>query len=960
MAQPPLGGLHERDANSIIAEWLNAARSGWRASAERTGTIKGSNDRPDLIIRQGDRMPVIIECEYGKPAVADAGKRLGKELVDETRPFTEVIALGIDERCKMDTPQSFRKRLSDNEPIFNVQLVSGASDGDYTVWPDSPLPGTPADLAAYCEYAQVPQTVIDRQSESIAADVAAAGQKTLASIRRTAGMAETTLNNLRAVVGGKTDADAVQTAAAIWLIAIDLQNDLATHSRTLQRLNLKTTETLLSENSGLLRKADLLEQWRVIAGVNYVPVMELAINSLEAGNMGSDIADVLAALAKLSARLNGLHAKHIYNFAGELWQRLVSDREERAAHYTKPEVAELLSTLSAARFGDRAHDAIAELKLWDAACGTGTLIGAGERALRRLYRMNGGADPDLHRNRIQEHVIALDVNGIAGTLTAKRLTDLDVTQEYASSKIAIVTHEAGSLSLLDPAITGITDYLGYGGVSATPGLNAELGLFHIAPGSIDWALMNPPYSRARGGREQATKGLGKIRPKAAKAGYKMSHGQAGLATDFGNMSNLRMKSGGVLAHVLPLTAAHAETWAGWRGQLETDFDNIVVIANVGGVAMESMSADTGMNEMLVVATKRRRRRAQWQPVRILCVNLHSTPATLAQGYAIAREIAGIPPDADHGALQSGNYIRAATIAEGFPWFAVGNRNSELTAIAAALMSGACWNPVTLTRTPLALDGGAIGKLAQSGPTHHLIGHPKGSAAIGAFQWTPLDANNQSSAHQSLWSTVKGAQQTINVAPTHAGRVVDPELAQRMAASRSVWFVNRNIRWTSQATAVAKSAYPIHGGRSWNALQNMDEAVGRCVALYLNSIFGAIVRNAYGQSTHPGRAPIQVGAIAGLPCPDFAADTPAAQRARTIAGQRFDQLAALPLEPFAYCFRDAGRHKIDAAVADMLGIDATDETVAEMLASYRLAFAGEPNVNGRQKPIVAALAKYRRG
>ena len=41
-----------------------------------------------------------------------------------------------------------------------------------------------------------------------------------------------------------------------------------------------------------------------------------------------------------------LQAKHVYNFAGELWQRLVIDREERASHYTKPEIAELLATLS--------------------------------------------------------------------------------------------------------------------------------------------------------------------------------------------------------------------------------------------------------------------------------------------------------------------------------------------------------------------------------------------------------------------------------------------------------------------------------------------------------------------------------------------------------------------------------------------------------------------------------------
>ena len=545
MNQATLGGFHEQSANIVIADWLNAAGRGWEADAERTGTLLSSNERPDIVIRQGDRMPVIVECEYGSPAVGDALKRLGHTLVGETRPFTEVVAVGISEDCRRDNAESLRRRLDENEPMLTVQLVT--ENGE---WPASPMRATPADLAAYCEYAQVPQAVIDRESENIASQIASAGLKLHESIKRTGITQKGTLQELRKIVGCEDDEDATRTACAVWLVAIDLQNDLATHSATLQRAGLPTTGQLKSGGNGILRLDDLLDAWRIVESVNYLPIMDLAINSLEAGNLGSDIADVLLFLEKLSADLNGLHAKHIYNFSGELWQRLVSDREERAAHYTRPEIAELLATLSAQRFADRTAEQLAELNLMDAACGTGTLIGAGERALRRLYYLKGGRDPDLHSHRMEERLIALDVNGIAGTLTAKRLTDMDISQDYGKSKIAVVTHEAGSLSLLDPTITGITDYLGYGGVAATPGLSKELGLFHIAHGSIHWALMNPPYSRPRKGRIQATTGLERLRPLAAKRGWKMSHGQAGLASDFGNMCNMRMAPQGVFAHVL--------------------------------------------------------------------------------------------------------------------------------------------------------------------------------------------------------------------------------------------------------------------------------------------------------------------------------------------------------------------------------------------------------------------------
>ena len=960
MTQTPIGNLHEQEANSVIAEWLNDAGRGWQADAERTGVLVGSNDRPDIIIHDGFRMPVIIECEWGRPAVRDASKRLGHRLQSEVRPFTEVIAVGIDNLCRGDNRAGFQQRLDRNEGIFTIQLLTDplATDKN-SVWPANPLPATPADLVAYCEYSQVPQSVIDRESESIAEHVYSAGMALHNSIRLTVNRQYGTLAKLREIVGCEDDAEATRTACAIWLIAIDLQNDLANNSMALQNANLKTTQELKEKVFGRgILLGDLLDSWHTIQEINYLPVMDLAINCLRAGSMGPGLSDLLLHLEEISGRLNELNAKHIYNFPGELWQRLVGDREERAAHYTKPEIAELLATLSAQRFLNRNAEEVATLNLMDAACGTGTLVGAGERALRRLYSMKGGRDPELHRKRMEEHVIALDVNGIAGTLTAKRLTDMEVTQDYAQSKIAVVTHEAGSLSLLNPQITGITDYLGYGGVAATPGLSKELGLFHIAHGSIHWALMNPPYSRPRKDRRQATTGLERLRPLAARSGWKMSHGQAGLASDFGNMCNMRLAPNGVFAHVLPMTAAHAGSWKQWRAELEKDFENIVAIANVSPSELQSMSADTGMSEMLVVATKRSARPREWKPTGILCVNLHTAPATMAQGYSMAQEIAAIPPDREHGWLTQGSYIRMRQAEAGFPWGAVGNINNELSQVTTALLDGAAYDPHNLATHELALPTSALGDMAGTGPTHHLIGHPKGNEAIGAFEWTPFSELATDPVQQSMWAADAKAQTSIAARPTHGGRIVDGGAATQMMESRSQWFLSRNMRWTSQALAVATTASLVHGGNAWNAMQGLSDETGQCIALYYNSVFGAIVRNAYGQTTQPGRALIRIGTIPGLPCPAFHADTPEAQRAREIAAQHFDELARLPLEPFAYCFRDANRHRIDSVAAEMLGLDAQAPAIQQMLAHYRALFAREPNVNGRQKPILAALDEYR--
>ena len=947
-----IGLLPEIEANSAIAQYLDECGKGWSANAERRQTLVGDNGRPDIVVSESGRRAVVLETEYGRPAVGDAEQRLGKRLLNETYDLTEVIAVGIDEDCEGDTRAEFLARLKRNEVVLSVQLVSTAG-----VWPDEPIVSRPVDLVAYCEYAQVPQLEIDRHSARVARHIESLGGALLNGLRAMTAVGDEKIAKLTDIVKADTAEEATRIVCAIWLMTIDLHNDLASFSPTLRSTGLKTTQDIRASSMlGVLRQEDLVSAWDLIESVNYLPVMELAKASLQAVGDSHVVSEVLRNLEELSGNLNTLQAKHVYNFAGELWQRLVTDREERAAHYTKPEVAELLATLAAERFTDRSADEVASLDLMDAACGTGTLIGAGERALRRVHLVNGGNDPSLHRKRMEDHIIALDVNGIAGTMTAKRLTDLEVAQDYQESRIAIVTHEAGSLCLLNPETTGISDMLGSGGRGLTPGQSSNNGMVRVPVGSVDWVLMNPPYSRPRRGREQATTGLAPLRRIAAKYGWLMSHGQAGLGSDFGNMSNMRLKAGGVFAHVLPLTAAHAGSWTQWRREMVKHFKDIVVIANTSTSELQSMSADTGMGEILVVATKREFALEGSEVDELLCVSLSAAPATMAEGYALGRKIAAIRDARPTGTESWGSWARLKQNGTGSPWGAVGNRNVELTAVSELMLEGRLYDPATMNRHAMPLPVVTLSELADAGPTHHLIGHPTGGEAIGAFEWAPLETLPVAPSQKSMWAANAQTQVRIATDPTHGGTVISRNLGRRLVAQRSHWFISRNLRWTSQALAFAHTRNVVHGGRAWNALQNLADEVGRCLALWNNSVFGGIVRNAYGQTTQAGRATIQVIAIMGLPCPDFGSDTTPGAHARRVAGLNFAELSELELEPFAYCFRDENRWKIDDVVAEMMGLDPSDADVADMLALYRLMFASEPNVNGRNRGVLGALGE----
>ena len=954
MTTDTIGNLSEPDANSAIADYLNGIGVGWNANAERSQTLIDDNGRPDIIVRQNGRRAVVVETEYGRPAVGDAKSRLDKRLVGETRSLSEIIAVGLDEGFKSDTRAAFLARLKRDEAMFSVQLVSATR-----VWPKEPLVSRPSDLMAYCQYAQVPQLEVDRQSMEVAKQIESLGSALTDAMRLMGPRGDKILDELTKIVGAASARDAAKVVCAIWLTTIDLHNDLASYSPTLQSMGLETTQQLrTSSGMGVLRQQHLLDAWDVIESVNYLPVMELAKASLSTVGDSGAVSEILMNLEGLSGNLNALQAKHVYNFAGELWQRLVTEREVRAAHYTKPEVAELLATLSAQRFKDRSAQEVASLNLMDAACGTGTLIGAGERALRRVHLLKGGNDPNLHRKRMEAHIIALDVDGIAGTLTAKRLTDLEVAQDYHDCRIAVVTHEAGSLCLLNPESTGISDMLGSGGRGMSPEQDSKNGTVRIPVGSVDWALMNPPYSRPRKGRRQATTGLTPLRSIASKYGWKMSHGQAGLGSDFGNMSNMRLGPQGIFAHVLPLTAAHAGSWTQWRIGIEKHFEDITIISNTSSSELQSMSADTQMSEMLVTATKREKRPDRWRPTQLFCVNLSNAPSTMAEGYSLAREIAEVPENQRSGTKPWGNWTRIRQRGPGDPWGAIGNRNVDLIAISESLLDGKVYDPELFTETPLSLPMTTLGELAGTGPTHHTIGYPTGGDPIGAFEWTPLKDLQVAPTHRSMWAADGKNQTKIVVRPTHGGSAINRRLARQVTAQRSRWFVNRNLAWTSQSLAVAKTRPLVHGGRTWNALQNVSEKDAMCLALFSNSVFGAIVRRAYGQKGQRGpRAAVQVGAIAGIPCPAFHADTPTAETARAIAETHFDRVSKLTLEPFVFCFRDKNRHEIDDVVTEMLGLNPTDSQIQEMMQQYRVLFASEPNVNGRSERIISALAEY---
>ena len=82
------------------------------------------------------------------------------------------------------------------------------------------------------------------------------------------------------------------------------------------------------------------------------------------------------------------------------------------------------------------------------------------------------------------------------------------------------------------------------------------------------------------------------------------HGYAGIASAFAALGHNKLKPGGVIALVLPLSAASGQSWLRFREMIAGAYTGITILSLAAADNDDlSFSADTGMAECLVIARK---------------------------------------------------------------------------------------------------------------------------------------------------------------------------------------------------------------------------------------------------------------------------------------------------------------------------------------------------------------------
>ncbi len=331
---------------------------------------------------------------------------------------------------------------------------------------------------------------------------------------------------------------------------------------------------------------------------------------------GEALANLTRAVEKIEVAGLGLHI----NVGAELFPKLSEDRKQAAAFYTQAATAELLATLtirrsdlSAEQWADRSL--FAARSLADMACGTGTLLRAGYRRIQAIHESSGGTVEtvgELDRRAMETGLVGADVSPIAAHLTSASLAAIGQGESYGDTPIVGGANDAtGSLEYFEArALRDL--FHNVAGRSAGSGEQDEFSV-DIPDDSVDWILMNPPYSRTRGGQSAFDiAGLLERERKACQRRWgrlirnQPANARAGMGASFLALARKKVRPGGRIGFVLPLTAAFADSWAATRCMIERDFTGIAAVAVAAGQALgrDALSADTGMEEMMLIATRR--------------------------------------------------------------------------------------------------------------------------------------------------------------------------------------------------------------------------------------------------------------------------------------------------------------------------------------------------------------------
>lgn len=932
------GRRDEKAFNTYLGSALIECLRQSVVSTERSMTLRpsGTSGRPDIFVDTPGRERVLVENKFARPSAADAPgltsqveQRLSERWADTNEPVRAVVGVLTPDRYAtlpdLDVADAVRTEEVFRWALWTIPLADPPPRFPARGW----LEGSVADLAAFIDRAGEDAADTEAMAEAVADCLKAAGNEAAAAKQTSREFGRV----LEQAPGKQTD----RMAAAVMFNAALFQSHIsANHSEDHPKV-LSPSQMSARGEINQVRVADV---WQAILDIDYYPIFGVALRLLHSVSDEEAARRMLEILYRTASDIAGRTGAG--SVVGRLFGKLIADRKFLATFYTRPASAALLAELAVSRLDVDWSDstAVTDLRIGDMACGTGALLTAAYRRVMERHRVSGGSGAAIHRAMVEEVIVGCDIMPAAVHLTAARISGEHPDIGYTSTKTWVMPYgkterfgkteyRIGSLDLL--AGDRVPALWGDGTLAVTASGEAPQTSADIPNESLCIAIMNPPFTRSTGHEAErigvsnpAFAGLDnepEVQRRMSKAVTAVrkrlkwdtaAHGNAGIASDFIDLGHAKLKPGGMLALVLPASFVSGASWANARRLLAAFYDGIEVwsIAEHAqdGSEGRAFSADTGMAEVIVVATRRVEPARSSKRSSASHVVLSDTPRSRLEAVEVARATSATKAD---GEIAVGLSNVGWRISADFGPDAVGHPSGvsryEVAKAASCLVEG------TLRLPRLAVVAAGLVPLSSLGVrgVYHMDisgWNPDGSAR-GPFDVIRLKDRHDHAAAEwpVLWSHNHACEICMQVLPCSEGRVrPDPDRSGNVKRSeqkpmleraQDVWtgrsdiagatrlHVNRDFRVNSQPTAACLTPNAALGGRAWPAFQpcpgaaDLRETWEKALCVWLNSTLGLIGRWYVSNRQQQGRASLSVTAIGMIPVPDLRRIPPPANRCR---------------------------------------------------------------------------------
>jgi hypothetical protein len=454
--------------------------------------------------------------------------------------------------------------------------------------------------------------------------------------------------------------------------------------------------------------------------------------------------------------------------------------------------------------------------------------------------------------------------------------------------------------------------------------------------------MNPPFTRPTGhegkkigvpnpmfaafGSSEEEQGLmGRATAQLTKD--TSAHGNAGEASIFLVLAHRKLRIGGLLGLVMPLSLVSGDAWEKSRALLAKNYADLILVSIAGSDDADlSFSADTGMGECLVVGRKDKE-----GSKRATFVILASRPQYPMVGANAATQIRRLLDQKKIRHLEDGpvggtpirfgddvvGYALSAPLPSEDGWNLSRVADLSLAQSAYQLAQGRIWLPSVSKSDALTIAISRVAKVGTIGPYHADINGTNANGTIrGPFEIFDVLPGSVPT-YPVLWAHDAVRERTLGFEADSEGQPKkgkdETENDTVIKKVSSIWATashchfNRDFRFNSQSTGMQYTMRRTIGGRAWLSIQLKSEEHEKALVGWANTTLGLLLHWWHANKQQSGRGSIGKSALQNLPVLDVTTLTPERLKA---AAKVFDEMKDKPLLPMHEIDKDSVRRELD--------------------------------------------------